>query len=325
MSEKRPKIWMFDFDGTIAMKGQFPAPGGPVRPVVEYIKAIQERGDQWILWTNREGDALDIALKWLDGHGLHPDTVNDNLPQMKEFFKGNPRKPFANVTVDDLNAGGLYLPPPDGGMDFGSAIRHLKLGFKAARSSWHDSYVWILPEATVKREWCRDTLLLEAMGTADEIKCDACIRRRNGDGSVTSGWLPTLDDLMAEDWMLVYGMADVTTVKPSEAPEAREPVAIAVPPKGDKSTPMSWNIALAVMHDGGRVRREGWPPDKYYCVLRRDGVKAEGCLVDQLTAEATDLSKGGELALCCVVNGIVVPNWLAPSSKADLEGWLRAD
>ncbi len=110
MSEKRPKIYAIDFDGTIC-ENKWPGIGEPIQDTVNYILDIQERGDQWILYTMREGEKLDEAMSWLALRGLHPDEVNDNLPQMKEFYHNNPRKIFANVYIDDHNAGGLFLQP----------------------------------------------------------------------------------------------------------------------------------------------------------------------------------------------------------------------
>lgn len=324
MAEKRPKIYSIDFDNTIVRGGKFPEIGEPVAAVVEYIKKIQERGDQWLLWTNREGEPLDMALKWLEEHGLHPTEVNDNLPQMKAFFHGNPRKPFANVCIDDLNAGGLYLPPLDGGMDFGSAIRHLKLGFKVARKDWPGTYIWLLPEAQVQREWCRDRYLLDAMGASDTLKCNGCIRMYCEDGSVTSGWVPSQRDMLAEDWMLVEGASNIPNTKDYKPTDDAGKNTITPPPADDRTTKMNWKTALVVMQEGGHVRLAAWPPDKYHCMLRKEGVPQGGCLVDQLTAEATDLTKEGEKTLCCVINGVVVPGWSMLNDPLEVV-WLRAD
>ena len=110
MSEKRPKIYAIDFDGTIC-ENKWPGIGEPIKDTVNYIFDIQERGDQWILYTMRDGAKLDEALSWLAARGLRPNAVNDNLPQMKAFYGNNPRKVFANVYIDDHNAGGLFLQP----------------------------------------------------------------------------------------------------------------------------------------------------------------------------------------------------------------------
>ena len=57
----------------------------------------------------REGEYLVDALSFLIDHGLIPNTANDNLPEMKEFYGNDPRKVFANVYIDDHNAGGLLF------------------------------------------------------------------------------------------------------------------------------------------------------------------------------------------------------------------------
>jgi len=106
--KQRPKIYAIDFDNTIA-ETAWPTIVAPKLETISFIKRLQSRGDQWILWTNREGENLEAALAFLTEHGLRPDAVNDNLPQLKEFFRNNPRKVFANVYIDDRNAGGLKL------------------------------------------------------------------------------------------------------------------------------------------------------------------------------------------------------------------------
>lgn len=60
-----------------------------------------------ILITMREYDELKQAVEWCKEQGLRFDAVNDNLPQMKEFFGNNPRKIFCNEYLDDTNMGGI--------------------------------------------------------------------------------------------------------------------------------------------------------------------------------------------------------------------------
>ena len=98
-----------DFDGTIA-NTKWPEIISPNQPVVDFIKQLQNRGDLWILWTNRDGQHLDNAVAWCKEQGITPDAINDNLQHMKDFFGNNPRKIFANFYIDDHNAGGLVLP-----------------------------------------------------------------------------------------------------------------------------------------------------------------------------------------------------------------------
>ena len=104
-------IYAIDFDGTI-VQNKFSDIGPAIPEAIEFIKELQERGDKWILYTMREGDHLMQAVDWLSFRGLHPDAVNDNLPELKEFFGNNPRKVFANVYIDDHNAGGLRFEKP---------------------------------------------------------------------------------------------------------------------------------------------------------------------------------------------------------------------
>jgi hypothetical protein len=58
----------------------------------------------------REDKYLDDAVAWLREHHLYPDAVNDNLPERKEKWGNNPRKVYADVYIDDHNAGGMRLP-----------------------------------------------------------------------------------------------------------------------------------------------------------------------------------------------------------------------
>ena len=105
-------IFAIDFDGTI-VENKFPEIG-KLKPEAEnFIRDLRARGDKWILYTMREGAVLDEAVRFLYDHGLRPDAVNDNLPEMCEFYGNNPRKVFANVYIDDHNAGGLSFALPD--------------------------------------------------------------------------------------------------------------------------------------------------------------------------------------------------------------------
>lgn len=97
-------IYAVDFDGTLC-ENKWPEIGAPNIPLLNFLKSEQEKGNQVILWTMREGKTLDEALDWLiDEQYFWPDAINDNLPVMKEAYKNNPRKVFANVYIDDHNA-----------------------------------------------------------------------------------------------------------------------------------------------------------------------------------------------------------------------------
>lgn len=101
-------IYAIDFDGTI-VSNKFPKIGEINNQAKTFIERIKSHGDKWILYTMREGKYLDDALKFLKAYGLVPDAVNDNLPELCDLYGNNPRKIFANVYIDDHNAGGLQF------------------------------------------------------------------------------------------------------------------------------------------------------------------------------------------------------------------------
>ncbi len=90
--------------------------------------------------------------------------------------------------------------------DFGEALRRLKEGKKVARRGWNGKgmYLWLLPPATIKKEWCRDEKLLECFGESDELYCLGSIRMYTHDSTgrtaVLTGWLASQSDMLSEDW-----------------------------------------------------------------------------------------------------------------------------
>lgn len=98
------KIYAFDFDGTI-VTNEFPSIGQPIMEVINMIHEVKKQGHYIILYTMREDQYLADALAFCRGWRIFFDAVNDNLPHMKEFYKNNPRKIFANYYIDDYNMG----------------------------------------------------------------------------------------------------------------------------------------------------------------------------------------------------------------------------
>lgn len=94
-------------------------------------------------------------------------------------------------------------------MNFGQAIEALKAGKKVARKGWNGKgmYLWLLPEAKIKKEWCRDSRLLECFGDDDELLCLGLIRMYTHDSTgrkaVLTGWLASQSDMLSEDWYIV--------------------------------------------------------------------------------------------------------------------------
>ena len=93
---------------------------------------------------------------------------------------------------------------------FGEAIKYLKRGFKVARKGWNGKgmYLWLKPQTTIKKEWCRDPMLIEcieknggdilALGTICMYTHDS-----TGRNAILTGWLASQSDMLCEDWCLV--------------------------------------------------------------------------------------------------------------------------
>lgn len=98
-----PPILAVDFDGTL-VKNAFPAVGKFNTDVMAAVLAYKEMGWKIILWSCRTGSMLEDAVKACKSAGLIFDAVNDNLPEVQQYFGENTRKVFANLYWDDRNA-----------------------------------------------------------------------------------------------------------------------------------------------------------------------------------------------------------------------------
>ena len=97
-----------DFDGTLSF-GQWPEAGPANNGLIEFLIKRKLAGDKVILWTCREGDALEKAVSWSRENGLIFDAINDNLPEVIERYGGNSRKISCDFYIDDKAiAGNTY-------------------------------------------------------------------------------------------------------------------------------------------------------------------------------------------------------------------------
>lgn len=101
-------VFGVDFDGTLSL-GEWPGVGPANRPLIDLLKIKKLQGDKLILWTCREGQALESAVEWCRQQGLEFDCVNDNLPEVVEKYGTNSRKISCDFYIDDRAIGGnLY-------------------------------------------------------------------------------------------------------------------------------------------------------------------------------------------------------------------------
>ena len=89
-----------DFDGTLCYS-KWPELGQPNHALIEYLREWKRNGNKLILWTCRAGEALSKAVKWCREQNLEFDAVNDNLPEIIEFYGHNSRKISSDYYIDD--------------------------------------------------------------------------------------------------------------------------------------------------------------------------------------------------------------------------------
>ena len=95
-----PKIVAMDFDGTL-VEDMYPYIGQPNEYMFNICKALKASGVKLILWTCRDGTALLDAVSYCDSKGLVFDAVNENIKEIKELYKNDTRKVFADLYIDD--------------------------------------------------------------------------------------------------------------------------------------------------------------------------------------------------------------------------------
>lgn len=111
---------------------------------------------------------------------------------------------------------------------FGDAIKALKNLHFVCRAGWNcrGEYLWLLPAANVKAEWCREPhLKAAAEANGGEIECLGSIRMMTADRKVLTGWLASQTDILADDWQIVdpNAFAQAQTAPDSSEADWQEP------------------------------------------------------------------------------------------------------
>ena len=97
------QIIAVDFDGTLC-ENKWPEIGKPNVELIHYLIMMRKTmSAKIILWTCRTGEMLDRAVAWCSKYGLEFDAINQNLPNIIEWFGSDTRKIFANMYIDDRN------------------------------------------------------------------------------------------------------------------------------------------------------------------------------------------------------------------------------
>lgn len=121
MIHENGQVIAVDFDGTV-VEHAYPAIGEEMLFAFDTLKRLQSKGHKLILWTIREGKALEDAVEYCRSNGVEFYAVNKNYPE--EVFEAGvtSRKVNADLFIDDRNVGGfrgwgeiyMMLHPEDG-------------------------------------------------------------------------------------------------------------------------------------------------------------------------------------------------------------------
>ncbi len=96
-----------DFDGTI-VENKYPAIGEEMPFATETLRMLINERHRLILWTVREGRALEEAVNWCRERGVEFYAVNKDFPEEKaEHNRNYSRKIKAELFIDDRNIGGM--------------------------------------------------------------------------------------------------------------------------------------------------------------------------------------------------------------------------
>lgn len=91
-----------DFDSTMIITDKYPNIIGENKPCVKVMKKWIENGVGIILWTIRDGDALQEAVNWCKEQGLELYGINEN-PTQKQW--NSSKKCYSVLKIDDANVG----------------------------------------------------------------------------------------------------------------------------------------------------------------------------------------------------------------------------
>ena len=94
-------------------------------------------------------------------------------------------------------------------MTFNLALSAIKNGNMALRKAWSgQAVVWLKPSCLIKAEWCKDPILKEFAELnggeilAQPVLCQ-CINDDHNTKSIMTGWNPTAEDMLADDWEII--------------------------------------------------------------------------------------------------------------------------
>lgn len=151
--------------------------------------------------TNSSSLISDIQAAFTHNSNVDRDSVRIPISNRMELkYDYSPYE----ITVTNFSKGAVEL------MDFGSAVRAMKKGLKVSRSMW----------GNIARNWVCIPLLdgpkvIPAQGIwgkpnaeyaeshGGTVKVIPYLTKMSAAGEIQMGWLPSFEDIVAEDWVVV--------------------------------------------------------------------------------------------------------------------------
>lgn len=95
-------------------------------------------------------------------------------------------------------------------MDFGDALRALKVGKRIARAGWNGKDMWLALSGPLEGRripaesfWSKRNAEYAAQTIDGSANVLPCITMKTADGSILMGWLASQTDMLAEDWVVL--------------------------------------------------------------------------------------------------------------------------
>jgi hypothetical protein len=88
-------------------------------------------------------------------------------------------------------------------MDFGDAIRHMKIGRKVARDGWNGKGMWLIYVPGTVDAPLREGTPYAAAVRDDTVTINPHIDMMTATGEMQPGYLASQTDMLADDWVVV--------------------------------------------------------------------------------------------------------------------------
>lgn len=165
----------------------------------EWLKAGEKiKCPEWAgYWVLKEGI---VEIHTFDGKILNMNGESDDMMYTLSF-----------TTRDDWEIADIGEPSltPMKMMNFGEALRRLKLGKKMARTGWNGKGMFVVYQKGYPEGIPCNKQTAEAWGMqeGDLFRCNPYLQIRCVDGS-HSMWVPSINDILSNDWIEVMNITE---------------------------------------------------------------------------------------------------------------------